>query len=181
MASAIAGLRPRPADRACRWSSVGNGFFKPNISTIVGSLYDEGDRRRDAGFTIFYMGINLGSLILADLLSVARRLAVGWWAGFGLAAVGMLFVAARSSSTAGALAGYGDRPQDAPNGSRLVDLRRRAPRGAGRHVPVRNLMNYVAPPPGSGILGYVDVAADHGQDPVRHVPHFGVPAILIWS
>ena len=35
--------------------SVGNGFFKPNISTIVGSLYAQGDRRRDAGFTIFYM------------------------------------------------------------------------------------------------------------------------------
>ena len=38
--------------------SVGNGFFKPNISTIVGALYEQGDRRRDAGFTIFYMGIN---------------------------------------------------------------------------------------------------------------------------
>src|SRR3954469_1420545 len=43
--------------------SVGNGFFKPNISTIVGTLYDQGDRRRDAGFTIFYMGINLGSIL----------------------------------------------------------------------------------------------------------------------
>ena len=54
--------------------SVGNGFFKPNISTIVGSLYDQGDRRRDAGFTIFYMGINLGSLLGAVLLPVPRRL-----------------------------------------------------------------------------------------------------------
>ena len=43
--------------------TIGNGFFKPNISTIVGTLYEQGDRRRDAGFTIFYMGINLGSLI----------------------------------------------------------------------------------------------------------------------
>ena len=43
--------------------SIGNGFFKPNISTIVGSLYAQGDRRRDAGFTIFYMGINLGSIV----------------------------------------------------------------------------------------------------------------------
>ena len=42
--------------------SVGNGFFKPNISTMVGTLYADGDRRRDSGFTIFYMGINLGSL-----------------------------------------------------------------------------------------------------------------------
>ena len=42
---------------------VGNGFFKPNISTVVGTLYDEGDPRRDRGFTIFYMGINLGALL----------------------------------------------------------------------------------------------------------------------
>jgi POT family proton-dependent oligopeptide transporter len=41
----------------------GNGFFKPNISTMVGSLYPEGDKRRDSAFTIFYMGINLGALL----------------------------------------------------------------------------------------------------------------------
>src|SRR5213075_1020129 len=40
---------------------TGNGFFKPNISTIVGSLYADGNPRRDGGFTIFYMGINLGA------------------------------------------------------------------------------------------------------------------------
>lgn len=42
---------------------LGNGFFKPNISTMVGDLYEPGDSRRDAGFTLFYMGINLGALI----------------------------------------------------------------------------------------------------------------------
>jgi POT family proton-dependent oligopeptide transporter len=42
---------------------VGNGFFKPNISTMVGSLYPRGSSRRDAGFTIFYMGINLGAAL----------------------------------------------------------------------------------------------------------------------
>ena len=42
---------------------IGNGFFKPNISTMVGSLYPEGDKRRDSAFTIFYMGINLGALL----------------------------------------------------------------------------------------------------------------------
>ncbi len=42
---------------------VGNAFFKPNISTIVGQLYEDGDKRKDSAFTIFYMGINLGSLI----------------------------------------------------------------------------------------------------------------------
>ena len=54
--------------------SVGNGFFKPNISTIVGALYEQGDRRRDSGFTIFYMGINLGLDPGPALLSVACRL-----------------------------------------------------------------------------------------------------------
>ena len=42
---------------------IGNGFFKPNISTIVGQLYEPGDKRKDSAFTIFYMGINVGSLI----------------------------------------------------------------------------------------------------------------------
>ena len=42
---------------------VGNGFFKPNISTMVGTLYEDGDPRRDGGFTIFYMGINIGAML----------------------------------------------------------------------------------------------------------------------
>ena len=46
---------------------VGNGFFKPNISTMVGRLYPEGDDRRDSGFTLFYMGINAGALIPCKL------------------------------------------------------------------------------------------------------------------
>jgi len=68
---------------------VGVGFLKPNISTIVGQLYPQGDPRRDPGFTLYYYGINLGSFwasILCGLLGVQ----VGWWAGFGLAGVGML-------------------------------------------------------------------------------------------
>ncbi|MGE5785694.1 MAG: peptide MFS transporter, partial [Myxococcales bacterium] len=68
---------------------VGNGFFKPNISTIVGRLYPEGNSRRDAGFTIFYMGINLGAA-LAPALCGAVGNAYGWHYGFGLAGVGML-------------------------------------------------------------------------------------------
>jgi proton-dependent oligopeptide transporter, POT family len=42
---------------------AGNGFFKPNISTMVGGLYEKNDIRRDSGFTIFYMGINLGAFL----------------------------------------------------------------------------------------------------------------------
>ncbi len=69
---------------------VGNGFFKPNISTIVGSLYPEGDPARDGGFTIFYMGINLGAA-MSPLLCGYVGETYGWHYGFGLATVGMLF------------------------------------------------------------------------------------------
>ncbi|MEM0985375.1 MAG: oligopeptide:H+ symporter [Pseudomonadota bacterium] len=68
---------------------AGVGFLKPNISTCVGALYDQGDRRRDAGFTLYYMGINLGSFF-AGILCAWAAASIGWWAGFGLAAVGML-------------------------------------------------------------------------------------------
>ena len=68
---------------------VGNGFFKPNISTMVGSLYPAGSSRRDAGFTIFYMGINLGAA-LAPLVCGYVGETYGWHYGFGLATVGML-------------------------------------------------------------------------------------------
>src|SRR5512145_2532853 len=68
---------------------VGNGFFKPNISTIVGRLYPGGDRRRDAGFTIFYVGINLGAALAPALCGVIGQ-SYGWHYGFGLAGLGML-------------------------------------------------------------------------------------------
>jgi POT family proton-dependent oligopeptide transporter len=69
---------------------VGVGFLKPNISTIVGKLYEEGDKRRDSGFTIFYMGINLGSFT-ATLVCGYLGENYGWGYGFGLAGIGMLF------------------------------------------------------------------------------------------
>ena len=68
---------------------VGNGFFKPNISTMVGSLYPPGSSARDGGFTIFYMGINLGAAI-APLLCGYVGETYGWHYGFGLATIGML-------------------------------------------------------------------------------------------
>jgi len=68
---------------------VGNGFFKPNISTIVGSLYPEGSPLRDGGFTLFYMGVNLGAA-LAPLLCGYIGETYGWHWGFGLATIGML-------------------------------------------------------------------------------------------
>ena len=68
----------------------GVGFLKPNISTMVGALYEEGDPRRDSGFTIFYMGINIGAFT-ATLLCGYLGAQVGWAYGFGAAGIGMLF------------------------------------------------------------------------------------------
>ncbi len=80
---------------------IGNGFFKPNISTIVGKLYPDGDKRRDSAFTIFYMGINLGAFIapyvcgtLAEQICVTREAGVimhyGYRYGFLAAGIGMV-------------------------------------------------------------------------------------------
>ncbi len=69
---------------------LGVGGLKPNISTMVGGLYRQGDSRRDTGFTIFYMGINLGAF-LAGIIVGAVGEKYGWHYGFGLAGIGMLF------------------------------------------------------------------------------------------
>ena len=68
---------------------VGVGFLKANISTVVGALYEENDPRRDGGFTIFYVGINLGS-VLATAACSYLGMKYGWAYGFGLAGIGML-------------------------------------------------------------------------------------------
>ena len=68
--------------------AFGTGCLKPNVSTLVGSLYGQGDARRDAGFSIFYMGINLGAL-LGPLIAGYLAQRVGWHIGFACAGVGM--------------------------------------------------------------------------------------------
>jgi POT family proton-dependent oligopeptide transporter len=159
--------------------TIGNGFFKPNISTMVGALYEQGDRRRDAGFTIFYMGINLGSLF-SQLLCPLLATTVGWWAGFGLAALGMLFSWYLIQFDGGALDGYGEPPaRTGPDRSILIYI------CALLAAPVVlflffNLMD--APPPveGAGFVGYLLAL------PLMGKLLFGtfiiaVPGILIWS
>ena len=80
---------------------IGNGFFKPNISTLVGGLYKDGDSRRDAAFTIFYMGINLGAMIAPLVIGVVTdnmfattnedgSIAYGYRYGFLVSGIGML-------------------------------------------------------------------------------------------
>ena len=75
---------------------LGNGFFKPNISSIVGELYEPNDRRRDAGFTIFYMGINVGAFIAPFITGYVGEVTetspawVQWRWGFMAAGIGMI-------------------------------------------------------------------------------------------
>jgi POT family proton-dependent oligopeptide transporter len=160
--------------------SVGNGFFKPNISTMVGELYPVGDRRRDTGFTIFYMGINIGST-LSQLLCPLLATMVGWWAGFGLAAIGMLASWSLIQFDGGRLGGYGEPPLRAGQPDRAMGIYAAALIG----VPIfyllfTNLMNAPDPVAGAGIVGYMLAL------PLMGKLLFGtfliaVPGILIWS
>ncbi len=68
---------------------LGTGYFKPTVSVMVGQLYRPGDSRRDGGFSIFYMGINVGAFICAFICGTLGE-QVGWHWGFGSAAVGMI-------------------------------------------------------------------------------------------
>ncbi|MGI4879853.1 MAG: peptide MFS transporter [Janthinobacterium lividum] len=158
---------------------VGNGFFKPNISTMVGALYAKGDRRRDAGFTIFYMGINLGS-IGSQILCPFLAIAFGWWAGFGLAAVGMLIAWALIQFDGGRLDGYGEAP---------------AATGADRSIAIyvasiaaiaipwllfSNTLTAVPAAAGSGLGGYLAALPVLGKALFATFV-VGVPSILVWS
>jgi proton-dependent oligopeptide transporter, POT family len=74
----------------CSLIIIGTGFFKPCVSVMVGQLYKKNDPRRDSGFTIFYMGINLGAFF-SPLVAGYLGEKIGWHWGFGSAAVGMVF------------------------------------------------------------------------------------------
>lgn len=158
--------------------TVGNGFFKPNISTMVGSLYAKGDPRRDAGFTIFYMGINIGSLG-SQLACPFVAAEYGWWAGFLLAALGMTLSWYLIQFAGPKLAGYGEPPADAPRRDLPIYI------GAILTIPLvwflfTNLM--AAPPPvaGAGFMGYLMGLPILGQ--VLFATFLGcVVLIPIWS
>jgi proton-dependent oligopeptide transporter, POT family len=97
---------------------IGNGYFKPNITTILGTLYERTDRRRDVAYTIFYMGINLGSIISQALVPV---IAIAWgysW-GFAFAGIGMCFAWARFQFAGKQLEPYGNPPEGAKNNNLL--------------------------------------------------------------
>ena len=107
---------------------VGVGFLKPNISTIVGRLYREDDPRRDPGFTIFYMGINIGSFV-ATLLCGYLGETLGWSYGFGAAGIGMLFGLLTFTYGQKYLQGLAEPPEG-------VDLKARSPLGLSRELTI---------------------------------------------
>jgi POT family proton-dependent oligopeptide transporter len=94
----------------------GVGLLKPNVSATVGALYPEGGSRRDAGFSIFYVGINIGSLLAPMIVPVVAR-HYGWHAGFGLPALGMLLGVAQFLATRRYLGQAGAAPTSARRGS----------------------------------------------------------------
>lgn len=107
---------------------IGTGFFKPNISTIVGKLYAEGDSRTDAGFSLFYAGVNLGALIggylciavaNGNLLATIVPEALRWNVAFGFAAVVMVISLLTFVNTQKSLGEIGESPlQDLPKHKR---------------------------------------------------------------
>ncbi len=99
----------------------GNGFFKPNISSIVGRLYGADDPRRDSAFTIFYMGINLGAL-LAPLGCGYLGERYGWHWGFGLAGIGMLLGLVVFMRAQPLLKGVADPPVRPPGTKKLAGI-----------------------------------------------------------
>jgi POT family proton-dependent oligopeptide transporter len=100
---------------------IGTGFFKPNISTMVGSLYHENDSRRDAGFSLFYAGINVGAL-LGGYACIAIANSYSWNLAFGLAAVVMTISLVTFIFTQKSLGPIGLSPLNEGKGNRIAEL-----------------------------------------------------------
>ncbi len=159
---------------------AGNGLFKPNISTMVGELYKKDDPRRDGGFTIFYMGINLGAF-LAPLVCGWIGENVGWHYGFGLAGVGMVLGQIVFSAGGKKMAAYGNPPDP-------EDLKR--PKFAGlskevityiaviasvavfsllvRNEPVNPIIKFLMIATGVVVLAYLFYSSTRFEEAERH-------------
>ncbi|MDH3284841.1 MAG: peptide MFS transporter [Acidobacteriota bacterium] len=104
---------------------IGTGLLKPNVSAIVGDLYaDDEPARRDAGFSIFYMGINIGAVIGPFFCSLLGE-KVNWHLGFSVAGIGMTFGLLQYALGARHLRGAGELKEDSADPGRLADARRK--------------------------------------------------------
>jgi dipeptide/tripeptide permease len=116
---------------------LGNGFFKPNISVMVGNLYEPGDPKRDAGFNIFYMGINVGALV-ATLLAASVRNELGWLWTFRVAGIGLLVSLVILAINWKVLAKADRQPERNPDDTSLLSI----------------ALKILLPAFGAGLLGY---------------------------
>ncbi|MAM17934.1 MAG: oligopeptide:H+ symporter [Bacteroidota bacterium] len=100
---------------------VGNGFFKPNISSFLGTFYETDDPRKDGAFSIFYMGVNIGSF-LATLTCGYVGQEINWHYGFGLAGIGMMLglIMFYLASKTNMLQGKGGEPEEVTAGDRKL-------------------------------------------------------------
>jgi POT family proton-dependent oligopeptide transporter len=122
---------------------VGTGMLKPNVSTMVGQLYSQGDRRRDSGFSIFYMGINLGGLLSPLACGwVGER--ISWRLGFGLAGVGMIAGLVQYKLGAKYLGSAGLHPAPAASPEAGRRLKRNAALGAVAGVLILGAVGVLA-------------------------------------
>ena len=137
---------------------VGNGFFKPNISSFVGALYEHQPEKREAGFNIFYLGINLGGA-LSPLLCAWLGLTYGWHYGFALAGIGMLL---------GLMVFYQGLNDDVFGREGLAPLKPKSSKALWwSKVPVVNALAFLAAPVFALIIYY------------HHYEHFLVVAVTI--
>ena len=136
---------------------IGTGLLKPNVSTLVGSLYEAGDARRDAGFSIFYMGINLGAFI-GPLIAGYLAQRVDWHLGFAAAGVGM---------TLGLVQYVLGRNRLKPAVDRLAATPR----------PVKTATSEPTPPSSTGLLGFT---TDDWKR-IAAIVVFFLVAILFWG
>jgi amino acid/peptide:H+ symporter len=117
---------------------VGNGLFKPNISVMVGNLYQPGDPKRDTGFNIFYMGINIGALAATLIVAPMTRNVFGWHWTFRAAGIGVLFAVVLLMLHWRRLAAADRQPERHPDDTSFTDI----------------LLKIIAPAVLVGILGY---------------------------
>ena len=152
---------------------LGTGMLKPNVSTMVGQLYAQGDRRRDSGFSIFYMGINLGGL-LAPLACgwVGER--ISWRLGFGLAGVGMIVGLIQYSMGGKYLgsAGLHPAPPETPEAGRR--LKRNAALGAAAAVVILGAVGLLA------ATGRIEITAQRISAALGIVLIFVSAGIFAW-
>src|SRR5690606_3908963 len=98
---------------------VGNGFFKPNISSFLGKFYETDDPRKDGAFSIFYMGVNIGAF-LAMLTCGYVGENINWHYGFGLAGIGMLIGLIVFWAFASVFGDKGYAPKEVVSGQRKI-------------------------------------------------------------